>query len=188
MAKVRVRVHGSGSFPGKIGEQNLLVNSFVPKTNSYYAIGQWTVSEPLVTGETYTLTGRIDLGEGKTGFSLYVGGVYTTEGRLGLDPETGIFRVTFRYIKVPTNPTIQLYVMPGSVNVESTLHWIKMERGAVGTGWSANPTDIATIISRLTALEAKLGITYEPPEIEGPDFDEPIDDPEILMGGGNSPV
>lgn len=49
---------------------------------------------------------------------------------------------------------------------------LKIERGNVATDWSLAPEDI---LSRLAALEAAAGITYEPPVYDGPEImDEPM--------------
>lgn len=53
---------------------------------------------------------------------------------------------------------------------------LKLERGNFATEWTPAPEDIFT---RLEALEAKVGITSEPPVVEGPEImDEPVDEPE----------
>ena len=60
------------------------------------------------------------------------------------------------------------------VSLSSTVRYrrIRMTRGNVVSDWSLSPAEILT---RLAALEAKNGITYEPPSYDGPEImDNPL--------------
>lgn len=60
---------------------------------------------------------------------------------------------------------IMLPLAVGHISIRN----LKMERGNVPTDWSPAPEDI---LSRLKAIEAKLGITSDPPMIDGPEMEE----------------
>lgn len=57
---------------------------------------------------------------------------------------------------------------------------IQLERGNVATDWKPAPGDVE---SRLEAIEAKLGITYDPPMVDGPEMEDMEMDNMTHAGG-----
>lgn len=72
---------------------------------------------------------------------------------------------------------IQFAVLDIDDSFDVTYWHPKIEIGNVATEWSPAPEDI---FDRMAALEAKIGITYEPPIVEDPEIMvEPVEGPEI---------
>lgn len=176
-----VSVHGAGGVTAvngnagaiQIGGRNLILDSGVSITGSDYLLHIYKLSEPLREGEYYVSTIWGVLGNDKdrflatpdgTGEASYKSngdGSYTTVFTPSSDWVGGKSWLVFHY--------------PENIKTTSTITKIKLELGTVATDWSLAPEDI---LSRLAALEAAAGITYEPPQIDGPEI---MDD----HGGGD---
>ena len=127
----------------KIGGRNLALNSKVNVTNSSYGILSFLLSEEPKVGEELTVTIKGVLGADKRAFALY--------NRSGMqelcvlqNKGNGIFQSTFNWRSDPVNPKlIVIYVYDVSVIVNSTIEWIKIERGSVNrVDWTAAPEDL----------------------------------------------
>lgn len=154
---------------------------------SYYRGLCWYAEENvvhLIDGETYTISCYARVLDGTTGIQFQVGyGVpyYTLDIR-SIDNKTWKqYSYTFKYDASdwPDSPEgIRIY-MPcggGSLGTVQTCGF-QLERGTVATDWTLSVEDI---FARLAALEAAVGITADPPEIDGPDI---MDDPADTAGG-----
>lgn len=134
----------------KVGGRNLVLNSKVNATNSSYGILSFLLSEEPKVGEELTVTIKGVLGAGKRVFALY--------NRSGMqelcvlqNKGNGIFQSTFNWRSDPVNPKLLvIYVYDVSVTVNSTVEWIKIERGSVNrVDWSPAPEDIENKIDTI---------------------------------------
>ena len=125
------------------GGRNLVLNSKVNVTNNTYGILSFLLSEEPKVGEQLTITVKGELGAGKRCFTLY-----NKSGHQELcvlqDKGNGIFQSTFNWLPDPTNPKLLvIYVYDSSVVVNSTIEWVKVERGDINRiDWSPAPEDI----------------------------------------------
>lgn len=125
----------------QIGGRNLVLKSKLNVTNSHYSIVSIILSEEPKVGEKLTVTIKGVLGSGKRVFTLY-----NKSGSQELcvlqDKGNGIFQSTFNWRSDPTNPKLLvIYIYDNSVIVNSTIEWIKIERGNTATDWSPAPED-----------------------------------------------
>ena len=125
------------------GGRNLVLNSKVNVTNNTYGILSFLLSEEPKVGEQLTITVKGELGAGKRCFTLY-----NKSGHQELcvlqDKGNGIFQSTFNWLSDPTNPKLLvIYVYDSSVVVNSTVEWVKVERGDINRiDWSPAPEDL----------------------------------------------
>lgn len=131
-----------------IGGRNLVLKSKLNVTNSHYGIVSIILSEEPKVGEKLTVTIKGVLGSGKRVFTLY-----NKSGSQELcvlqDKGNGIFQSTFNWRSDPTNPKLLvIYIYDSSVVVNSTIEWIKIERGNTATDWSPAPEDLEGYWSR----------------------------------------
>lgn len=125
----------------QIGGRNLVLKSKLNVTNSHYGIVSIILSEEPKVGEKLTVTIKGVLGSGKRVFTLY-----NKSGSQELcvlqDKGNGIFQSTFNWRSDPTNPKLLvIYIYDNSIIVNSTIEWIKIERGNTATDWSPAPED-----------------------------------------------
>ncbi|WP_314280045.1 hypothetical protein [Capnocytophaga leadbetteri] len=125
----------------QIGGRNLLRNSKQKITKNEYAIASFLLSEEPKENEQVTFTLKGELGAGKSDFRLYNKSGYQ-ELCILQDKGNGIYQQTFNWKKDPTNPLlVVIYVFHQNVIVNSTIEWIKLERGNSPTDWSPAPED-----------------------------------------------
>ena len=125
-----------------VGGRNLILKSNNKITNNNYAITSFLLSEEPKENEQVTFTLKGELGAGKSGFRLYNKSGYQ-ELCILQDKGNGIYQQTFNWKKDPTNPLLVLiYVFHQNVIVNSTIEWIKLEKGNKPTDWSPAPEDI----------------------------------------------
>lgn len=141
-----------------IGGRNLILNSDVEYSNNGYLVAEYVPVTPLVPKETYTLSINLTPAEGVESIRPHVSG-----GNAGicLMPVTGTERQTivstfmfWQYASGGTpednerNAHILLYRAPndGTVTGNTTIHWIKVEKGDKATDWTPAPEDMATAI------------------------------------------
>ena len=138
----------------KIGGRNLLRNSGQRISNNNYNIAKYNLTEELREGEQVTLTIKGRLGAGQTVFAAYNSGDLL-ELSQQFDKGNGIYQNTFTWKKVDingrvaNNKSLWIWAYDSLVTVESSIEWIKLERGNTPTDWSPAPEDIriATEIS-----------------------------------------
>ena len=147
----------------QIGGRNLLLNSGTPVTNSLYNIKNYTLSIPPVIGDQYTLTLKGTLGEGKTSFSAYNSGGSVSFGALKRIGTSDLYSLTFTWSnggRTGLDTSVFIYAMTNAVTAESTIEWIKLEKGNKATDWTPAPEDVnANITSlgeRVTKAEQKV--------------------------------
>ena len=128
-----------------VGGRNLLYNSKQRITNSYYNIATYRLTEELKVGELLTITIKGKLGTGKTAFAAYNSGDFVELSQL-LDKGNGIYQNTFVWrtrnqYSVSDNKTLWIWTYPSSIYVDSTIEWIKLEKGNKPTDWTPAPED-----------------------------------------------
>lgn len=129
-----------------IGGRNLLKNSGKKITNNNYNIAIYELTENINEGEAVTLTIKGKLGVGKTVFAAYNSGDFLELSRL-FDKGNGIYQNTFNWKKVSNdgrtanNQTLYIWTYFFSITTESTIEWIKLERGNKPTDWTPAPED-----------------------------------------------
>lgn len=151
----------------QIGGRNLVLESGVEVTNSNYAIKTYYMSEYLIPGETYTTTICVTPAENVTRMAPYVSGGYTALSSLSVTGTSKqVVSKTFvmpEYYtgKTPEdNPTygnVTIYRLPqNGVTGETTIHWVKIEKGDKSTDWTPAPEDVdADIEAVITETNVK---------------------------------
>lgn len=134
-----------------VGARNLLRKSMLNKTSPDYLVAELRFGDsPPLEGEEVTLSLKGELGEGVEYFSVYNsnGDGVSRINELDLKPESrgedGVFRSTGVWKEVGGNTKINIYAYPSSAQVNSTVEWVKLERGNKATDWSPAPEDIPT--------------------------------------------
>ena len=125
-----------------IGGRNLLRNSGRKITNKEYLIANYPITISLKEEEVVTLTLKGRLGVGKNYFQLYNSGgnVVLTELEGKGD---GIYQKTFKWkVGSSRNDTLFIFTILNRVVVDSTIEWIKLEKGNKATDWTPAPEDI----------------------------------------------
>lgn len=153
----------------QIGGRNLLLNSGTSVTNSSYNIKNYYLSIPPIQGEQYTLTLKGTLGEGKTSFSAYNSGGTVLFGALKRLGTSDLYSHTFTWTndgRTGLDTAIHIYTMTNAIVAESTIEWIKLEKGnKVTMDWTPAPEDINANIekvdTRLTNSLAEIKTTTD---------------------------
>lgn len=134
-----------------IGARNLLKKSMLNKSSPDYLIASLDFGDnPPLEGEEVTLSLKGALGEGSLYFSVYnsSGNGNARVGALDLKPESrgedGVYRSTGAWKEVGSNSRINIYAYPSDATAESTVEWVKLERGNKSTDWSPAPEDVPT--------------------------------------------
>lgn len=159
-----------------IGGKNLLRNSRQLITNNTYLIARYGITESIKEGEQVTLTLKGQLGAGKSAFSVHNSNGYVHLATLE-SKGNGLYQATFNwtltgYGHTADNTTIDVYTPNYSVLVNSTIEWIKLEKGNKATDWTPAPEDIENKVADIqtdltTAINnAKAQIEAEKRNIE----------------------
>lgn len=131
----------------KVGGKNLLRDSGRRIANNNYNIAIYELTEYIEQGELVTLTIKGHLGNGKTVFAAYNSNDFLELTQL-YDKGDGIYQNTFDWKKIHNdgriadNKTLYIWTYLGNITVESTIEWIKLERGNTPTDWTPAPEDI----------------------------------------------
>ena len=134
-----------------VGGRNLILKSNNKITNNNYVIASFLLSEEPKENEQITFTLKGVLGAGKSDFRLYNKSGYQ-ELCILQDKGNGIYQQTFNWKKDPTNPLlVVIYVFYHNVNVNSTIEWIKLEKGNKPTDWSPAPEDVENQIANINS-------------------------------------
>ena len=141
----------------QIGGRNLLRNSGQKITNNNYDIAVYELTEKIEEGEEVTITIKGKLGTGKTAFAVYNSGGHLELGVL-TKKENNLYQGIFKWINkknqvITDGRTLNIWTYYSNVNVESTIEWIKLERGNKPTDWTPAPEDFSDQIKSLTTLQ-----------------------------------
>ena len=128
-----------------VGGKNLLRNSRQLITNNAYLMARYGITESIKEGEQVTLTLKGQLGAGKSAFSVHNSNGYVHLATLE-SKGNGLYQATFnwtltKYGHTADNTTIDIYTPIYTVLVNSTIEWIKLERGNKATDWTPAPED-----------------------------------------------
>nr|WP_291805985.1 cell envelope integrity protein TolA [Capnocytophaga sp.] len=134
----------------QVGGRNLLKNSGQKITNNHYNIAVYDLTEEIKEGDIVTLTIKGKLGVGKLVFAAYNSGDFLELSKL-FDKGNGIYQNTFVWrtrnqYRIADNKTLFVWTYDSTVTAESTIEWIKLERGNKPTDWSPAPEDLETQI------------------------------------------
>ena len=138
----------------EIGGRNLLLNSGTPVTNAIYNIKKYDLAIKPTVGEQYTITLKGKLGDNKTSFSAYNSGGNVALATLARVGTSDIYQKTFNWKnndRTDLDTSVFIYTMPNSVTTESTIEWIKLEKGNKATDWSPAPEDLNNITFQIYA-------------------------------------
>lgn len=155
----------------QIGGRNLIKKSNVEYKSSEYKIVTYKPTSYLVAGETYTLSLCVTPAENVTKLIPYVSGAYTPLVTLvpnGTSKQiiSGTFTASYYDGRTPEdNPAygnIDIFRLPndGTVTGETTIHWIKVEKGNKPTDWTPAPEDVDNKIDS-TADDLELSIASQ---------------------------
>lgn len=139
------------------GGDNLIVDTLKDSGESHttYNIADYNFTESVVSGDTYTVSAKVNASSEKKGICFYhSGGSYQMGAWMPIN-DTGIYTATFTATDNMASRTAgaghgycRVYVsnnastqgstpLSGTANVE----WIKVEKGSVATPWCPNPAD-----------------------------------------------
>lgn len=139
------------------GGDNLIVDTLKDSGESHttYNIADYNFTESVVSGDTYTVSAKVNASSEKKGICFYhSGGSYQMGAWMPIN-DTGIYTATFTATDNMASRTAgaghgycRVYVsnnastqgstpLSGTANVE----WIKVEKGGVATPWCPNPAD-----------------------------------------------
>lgn len=137
----------------EIGGRNLFRKTCMPYPNNDYLTAlYYYASEPLVAGETYTVTICVTPAKNVEMFVLYLSQGFKPQANLYVSgTKKQIISKTFvasydsgREPSVnPHNGTAMFFRYPndGTVTGNSTIHWVKIEKGNKATDWTPAPED-----------------------------------------------
>ena len=189
----------------QVGGRNLLRNSRRLITNDYYGIANYVLTEELKVGDLFTITLKGRLGEGKRAFALYDQFGIREQCAL-FDKGGGIYQNTFNYNGYGNSSDkmiLTIFVYDNSVIVNSTIEWVKLERGNTPTDWSPAPEDIleqrtiyvdsttfnvtADVVGKTVHINRDCTINYnEMPLLSNICFRKVYDGGQITFNGGGT--
>lgn len=144
----------------QVGGRNYLTNSMINKTNFDYRIASiYFGNEKPKEGEEFTISIKGELGKGKRAFGVYNSGGNVSLVSLDKRDSNGIYRGTFNWIVAGTNNThINIYTLDSSVVVDSTIEWVKLEKGnKVSSSWTPAPEDTdKAIADNIKVVDTKI--------------------------------
>ncbi len=147
----------------QVGGRNLLLNSKNIITNSSYLMARYSISDRTIRdGEQMTITLKGTLGTGKSAFSVHNSNGYVHLATLE-SKGNGLYQATFNWSMsggghTADNSTIDIYTPVYTVIVDSTIEWIKLERGNIPTDWSPAPEDL--LVSNNARASSSITLTH----------------------------
>lgn len=147
----------------QVGGRNLLLNSKNIITNSSYLMARYSISDRTIRdGEQMAITLKGTLGTGKSAFSVHNSNGYVHLATLE-SKGNGLYQATFNWSMsggghTADNSTIDIYTPVYTVIVDSTIEWIKLERGNIPTDWSPAPEDL--LVSNNARASSSITLTH----------------------------
>lgn len=138
----------------EVGGRNLFLKTGSEFTNNLYEIALYEpANEPLVAGETYTATICTTPASGVSYIDLFfsygnamvarffvngtakqiISKTFTMKYTTGKEPSVDKINAIARFYRYPND---------GTVTTDSTIHWVKIEKGNQATDWTPAPEDI----------------------------------------------
>ena len=150
-----------------IGGRNYILNSGSEASGSATLIARYTLSEPMVAGEQYTVSMTLTPMESYAGVTVRTSDGDTTLATIDLSgAERQTIEATFiaEYAEGkcpdddPANADILIYRKPASAGTATTIiHQIKLERGNRVTDWTAAPEDAEEALEqKLSSVRAQI--------------------------------
>lgn len=138
---------------------NIVLNSNKHTESTAYKIGQWTLSEPWIVGQKYTITVKATLTPGSQLLGVYRDSGWTQFGpSASFISAEGVFRITATAGSTSDplgDSLLSLWNVPSTTTGKNAVvEWIKLEKGDTATPWTANPLDAARIVDSTTVIEA----------------------------------
>lgn len=138
-----------------IGGKNLLLDSKKETLNkTTYLVQRYTLSEDWIVGDEYTLSIKGDVESGKFGAWRDNGSRGITYS-MNYNEEKNLWWYTFRCPQPwnETNPKniLSIYNTPDSTTHNSSIEWIKLEKGNKYTDWTPAPEDTDNAIEEVSA-------------------------------------
>lgn len=142
----------------QIGGRNVLLNSRQNLTNNTYQHSDYPLgTETPKEGDIYTVTVKFSLGADRTGLDLYASNGYRKQvGFTSADRDSnGVASKTFSVSYYPGRTpadgysNFSLYQTPNGGTSNSTVEWIKLEKGKVSTDWTPNPDELYTGVTKI---------------------------------------
>lgn len=148
-----------------IGGRNLVLLSNTPVSSILYPINTYQMSEDWELGTTYTITIKGSVNSGQM-FGIWANGSASRVATLTYDAIKDIHKATFTPTAITTQKpkTLHVYNAPSATATESSIEWIKLEKGNKATDWSPAPEDLKSITFQLYAPKGYL-ITHDVPEV-----------------------
>lgn len=143
----------------QIGGRNLVLDSNKTVSSIEYLTYAYQMSEDWELGTTYTITIKGSVNSGQT-FGIWANGSASRVATLTYDASKGIHTATFTptAITTQTEKVLRVYNTPSATATESSIEWIKLEKGNKATDWSPAPEDIDI---RLTSSLAEVKTTTD---------------------------
>lgn len=145
----------------KVGGRNLLLNSAVAYAGNGYST-RYELTEAPALGEDVVITLWGEIGVDRTGIGVFntqdfseianlrkiAEGVYQGKGKWR-HPQNGTQDLT------PNNTHLNIYFYPRTATSSNTINKIKLERGTIGSDWSAAPEDKVSMVGNETITGVK---------------------------------
>lgn len=130
----------------EIGGRNYLLDSKKSVVNSSYLTASYNLAEKPIDEEEYTISLKGKLGTGKAKFGVYNTTSYVELANLKYYEDEDMYKSTFKWKSTQGSTTvdsssIKIYSIPSSITVDSTIEWIKLEKGNKNTDWTPAPED-----------------------------------------------
>lgn len=140
------------------GGRNLFLKTNREITNNDYLLARYKpANTPLVKGEIYTISMCVTPANGISAYTLYSSNGWKnliTLEPIGIEKQilTGVFRGDYSEGRFPiddiSHADALIYRFPndGTVTGNSTVHWVKIEKGNIATDWTPAPEDVDSAV------------------------------------------
>lgn len=143
----------------RIGGENILLDTSNPVTTNQYLVKGFEMDPKNIPmeGDIVTISAKFTLGADRDSLKFLTGDGYRTIASLtnAMRKSEGVASVTVPVSYYPGRgpgegyTRIHAYQFESSGSSSSTIEWVKMERGNVATGYSQNPEEFYTGITKI---------------------------------------
>ncbi|WGE52366.1 hypothetical protein [Actinobacillus equuli] len=145
----------------KVGGRNLLLNSAVAYSGNGYST-RYELAEAPALGEDVVITLYGSLGDDRTGIGVYNSAGFNEIAKL-MKIADGVYQGKGQWTKptrdgadvTPFNTHLNVYFYPNTGTSVNSISKIKLERGTLGTDWSAAPEDKVSMTGNETISGVK---------------------------------